>query len=164
MGNNIYISESKINGRGIFGNKVFKNKEKIIDFYGPIVSTQKLLELELKSNETAENWLQIGSELYMGPYGENGDFLRFINHSCDPNAGIIIDNKNVFLVLIKSIECGEEITFDYSTTMKCDSWEIPDCHCGAENCRGRIRDFKYLSIDVRQRYINLGIVPEYNSP
>jgi len=41
-----------------------------------------------------------------------------------------------------------------------DYWEM-DCRCGAKNCRGKIRDFKYLPRDLQERYINLGIVPDF---
>ncbi len=36
----------------------------------------------------------------------------YMNHSCDPNAGIINDRK---LVASKDIHKGGEITIDYST-------------------------------------------------
>ena len=64
------------------------------------------------------------------------------------------------LVAIMDIHEGEEITWDYSTTMNEDDWEM-DCVCGSKNCRGRIRDFKYLPENVQQKYINLRIVPKY---
>jgi len=50
----------------------------------------------------------------MGPSGGVDDFF---NHSCDPNAGLQIDGQKVWLVAIKNITQGEEITWDYSTTM-----------------------------------------------
>lgn len=62
---------------------------------------------------------------------------------------------------IKDIEKGEEITWDYSTTMDEDIWEM-DCNCGSKKCRKRIRDFKYLPKEIKERYVKLGIVPDYN--
>lgn len=66
----------------------------------------------------------------------------------------------VTLVAIRPIASGEEITWDYSTTMSEDDWEM-DCNCGAPSCRKRIRDFKYLPPKLREHYQVLGIVPEY---
>lgn len=94
----------------------------------------------------------------MGPSGDTDDFF---NHSCAPNAGLKIDGK-VFLIAIQNIANGDEITWDYSTTMDADDWEM-DCNCGSKNCRGRIRDFKYIPQDTQKRYLDLGIVPEYIS-
>jgi hypothetical protein len=67
----------------------------------------------------------------------------------------------VELVALRDIEAGEEVTWDYSTTMFEDDWEI-ECLCGAYNCRGRIREFRYLPDDIKRKYISFGIVPEYN--
>ena len=61
---------------------------------------------------------------------------------------------------IKDIKKGEEITWDYSTTMDEDKWEM-DCVCQSKNCRKRIKDFKYLPKEIQQKYIKLGIVPDY---
>ncbi|MCX6814076.1 MAG: SET domain-containing protein-lysine N-methyltransferase [Candidatus Aenigmarchaeota archaeon] len=64
----------------------------------------------------------------------------YVNHSCNPNTGVKDDRE---LFAIKNIKADEQITFDYSTVMDEDDWEM-DCKCGSRNCRKRIRDFKYL--------------------
>ena len=60
-------------------------------------------------------------------------FVRFLNHSCEPNAHIyhykVIANK-----LIKN---GEQITIDYLKTESKISKPF-HCECGAENCCGWI--------------------------
>ncbi len=93
----------------------------------------------------------------MGPSGWIDDF---VNHSCNPNAGLKIENRKATLVSIKNIKTGQEITWDYSTTMDEDDWEI-DCTCGSKNCRKRITDFKYLPKEVRRKYVRIGVVPQY---
>ena len=82
---------------------------------------------------------------------------RNINHSCRPNTGI---RKNVDLWSIRGIEKGEELTFDYSTTMNEDDMEMV-CHCGEECCRGLILDFKYLDPELQAHYDELGIVGDF---
>lgn len=93
----------------------------------------------------------------MGPSGKLDDY---VNHSCDPNSGLVINNINVILIAIRNIKKLEEITWDYSTTIDEDEWEM-DCNCRSNICRGRIGDFKYLPEDIQRRYIKLGIVPNY---
>ena len=44
--------------------------------------------------------------------------------------------------------------------MNKDGWEM-NCNCGSNNCRGKIRDFKYLPPEIQQKYLTLDIVPEY---
>ena len=36
-----------------------------------------------------------------------------------------------------------------------------ECECGAKNCRKKVRDFKCLDKEIQEKYIALGIVPEY---
>jgi SET domain-containing protein len=90
----------------------------------------------------------------MGPSGEVDNFF---NHSCDPNAGLKITATKAVLVAIKDISLGQEITWDYSTTMDEDDWEM-NGNCGSNNCSGKIRDFKYLPPEIQQKYLTLDIV------
>ncbi len=95
--------------------------------------------------------------MYVGP---SRDLDDFVNHSCNPNSGIKVTNRKVILIAIKNIQEGQEITFDYSTTMDEDDWEM-DCNCGSQYCRKKIKDFKHLSKKIQEKYIRLGIVPKF---
>lgn len=152
--NKISIGESR-NGKGLFAERLIKKSEKIIAFHGSMFT---FYDLPNPYEAVADHYVQIGQEIYMGPSGKEDDL---INHSCDPNSGLVIKDRKVYLFAIRDINKGEEITWDYSTTMDEDGWAI-DCHCGSANCRREIRDFKYLPIDVKEKYVQLGIVPEYN--
>ena len=105
-----------------------------------------------EDEDVGHHCMQVGQNLYMGP---SGSFDDFVNHSCDPNAGLI----NFVLVAIRPITAGEQITWDYSTSVG-DSWSM-DCACGASNCRRVIRKYKTLPVHTRQRYEALGIVPDW---
>jgi len=142
------------NGRGILANRNFESGEKILEFKGQILRRE---ELPVPYSAVEDHYMQIGERLYLGPSGDKDDL---INHSCQPNAGVKIRDKRVFLFSIKAIKKGEEITWDYSTTMDEDEWEM-NCNCKSENCRRRIRDFNHLPKDLQQNYISLGIVPEF---
>lgn len=149
------IVKNTKNGLGVFANKNFKKGEIIFEFHGNFYSYEEIPQ----SEEIENHCVQIDKNLYLGPSGDIDDFF---NHSCNPNAGLKIINKNkkTLLVAIKKIKKGDEITWDYSTTMDENNWEI-NCNCGNKNCRGRIRDFKYLPLTVQKKYLKLKIVPEY---
>lgn len=153
MGYNLILRRSK-NGKGVFANKNFKKGGKIMDFHGKLLTYE---QFPAHYTKMEDHCVQIGKNLYIGPSGKIDDFF---NHSCNPNSGIKINGKNAVLIAIKNVKKGEEINFDYSTTMDEDFWEI-DCNCGSKNCRKRIRDFKYLNKKIQQKYIKLGIVPKY---
>jgi len=76
---------------------------------------------------------------------------RFLNHSCDPNAAIV----GRTLVARRTIEPGDEITFDYTTT-EARMAEPFECRCGAPECLGEIRGFLLLS--TQEQRARAGIV------
>lgn len=148
-----YISEGHLS-KGIFASRNIKKGEEIIRFKGKLFTYQ---QLPTPYNKVEDHYVQIDKNLYMGP---SGDYDDLFNHSCNPNSGLKIKNGKIILIAIKNIKKGEEITWDYSTTMDEDDWEM-DCKCCSKKCRGRIRDFKYLSKKIQQKYTKLGIVPKF---
>jgi hypothetical protein len=133
-------------GRGLFAATDFRREDLIMVFKGP------RYERDDPIHQTREgaNLLQTGLRTYI-LLQEPG---VFVNHSCDPNAGIRINRR---LVAIRDIVAGEEIRFDYSTTMDEGYWTM-ECRCGAAHCRGRVTDFHELPDEVRARYLALRIV------
>ncbi len=143
-----------IKGQGVFTLQDIKKGFKILEFKGKIFKRQ---ELPFPYDKVKDHYVQITKNLYLGP---SGDLDDFINHSCNPNSGIKIGGKKVFLISIKNIKKGQEITWDYSTTMDEDDWTMK-CFCENKNCRKIIRDFKYIPKLIRDKYIKLGVVPDY---
>lgn len=150
---NLILKDSK-NDKGVFANRDFKKGEFIKEFKGKLFTSK---QLPYPYDKVKDHYVQIGSNLYLGPSGNIDDFF---NHSCNPNSGLKIDNNKVILIAIKKIKKGEEMTWDYSTTMDEDDFEM-NCYCQYKNCRKRIRDFKYLPKKIQKNYIILGIVPKY---
>ena len=133
-------------GRGLLAGRDIPAGALILGLRGP------RFEFDDPIHRRAEgaNLLQTGQRTYilLDPPGV------FANHSCDPNAGI---RGNRRLVALREIREGEEIRFDYSTTMDEEMWTMP-CRCGAATCRGTVADFKTLPLEIRRRYLALGIV------
>lgn len=141
-------------GKSVFASRDFPIGEFIIEFRGKLYNREEYLK---KVNPKNNHFLQIDTNLYLGPT-RTAD--NYINHCCDPNAGMVIRSGKAMLFAIRPIARGEEITFDYSTSMDEDYWEM-DCNCESIHCRKRVRDFKYLPESTREHYINLGIVPQF---
>ncbi|MFN0054918.1 MAG: SET domain-containing protein [Planctomycetales bacterium] len=135
-------------GRGLFADEPIAAGRFILEFTGP--------ELTLKQvrakGALAANALQIGIDRYLD-LEEPG---RLLNHSCEPNAGV---RNGTRLVALRDIQPGEEIRFDYSTTVS-DGWTMP-CRCGAPHCRGLVVAYQLLAAPLRQRYAILGIVQPF---
>jgi uncharacterized protein len=136
-------------GRSVFTEDPIPAATRIIRFSGP------LLRYAETTPETFA--LQIGPDLYIGASGGPDDY---INHSCEPNAGFKIEGTIADLYSIRDIAAGEEILFDYSTTLDEDDFTM-SCRCGTPSCRKIIGDGKYLPESVWQKYLSLEIIPEY---
>jgi len=144
----IKMTERK--GRGLFATTLIKKDEQILEFIGPIISLEEALQ---KSSEQKSNPLQIGPKEYID-IAEPGVLA---NHSCSPNSGIKNDR---FLIALVDVLPGQEICYDYSTTMDEDNWTL-NCVCGESSCRKVIRDFKDLPLEVQQKYCDLNIVQSF---
>ena len=153
-----YMSEftlrKKSYGYAVYSKKFYSQGSPIMRFTGKIIHYKDLPAIE---NESDDRYVQVGPKSYMGPSGGQDDL---VNHSCEPTAGLRFTNNEIMLIAIVDIKPGDEITWDYSTTMDEDDWEM-DCECGSSRCRRRIRDFKHLPLALRHRYARLGIVPPY---
>ena len=80
--------------------------------------------------------------------------LSALNHSCDPNAGL---RERSTLYAVKNIKKGEEITYDYSTTIDESFW----CKCSSKNCRGIIYDFFSLPNKAKRYYFGNNALPAH---
>ena len=81
----------------------------------------------------------------------------FLNHSCEPNAGL---RDSVRLIALRRIKVGEEIRLDYSTELMERHWTMV-CRCGSRQCRGLIVDFDLLPPAIREKRLRQKIVQPY---
>lgn len=136
-------------GLGVFANRDLAPGEVILQIEGPVIDFA-----ETKRRGPRECMaIQIGFDRYIDTQAPG----VFVNHSCDPNAGIR-DDKH--LVALRPIARGEEIRFDYSTTMEEQSFTM-QCLCGAPECRKIVRDFSTLPVHVISRYLSQRIVMSF---
>jgi hypothetical protein len=64
------------------------------------------------------------------------------------------------VVTLRPVAAGEELRFDYSTTILERSWTM-DCACGSRHCRRVIGDFDALPLDRQVYYVERGVVQEF---
>jgi hypothetical protein len=61
---------------------------------------------------------------------------RFLNHSCAPNCEAELDAGHIWIVALRNIKAGEELTFNYGYDL--DDYRDHPCRCGAPDCVGFI--------------------------
>lgn len=68
---------------------------------------------------------------------------RTINHSCDPNCGVLFDGANWGFIALKTINIDDELTYDYAMSNFIID-HFPICKCGSTICRREIKGFKCM--------------------
>jgi SET domain-containing protein len=69
---------------------------------------------------------------------------RYINHSCRPNCEAITTARTIWIVALRDIKNGEELSYNYGYGAE-DYAQYP-CHCGAEQCCGYMLDRRYWGV------------------
>ena len=144
------VKDDSIIGKGTFAKQAVNKGERLLVMGGYITTIEDELNL---SSEFNDNGLQITDDLVLSirdKYHLGG--INFFNHSCNPNAGL---KGQIFLVAMRDIVIGEEITFDYAMTLG-KSENVPSynmkCLCGASNCRGVITDEDWKIPELQKKY------------
>ena len=150
---------SVIEGFGTFARRRIMAGELIAAFGGRVVTLREWRGLP---EEERRRSLAIHDDLELvqcnRSHPGDGDW---INHSCEPNAGI---RGQIFLVAMRDIEEGEEITFDYAMVI-CDPDFRMECRCGRRNCRKMVtgNDWKEPGLQYRYRgFLSLYIQERIN--
>lgn len=138
------------NEKGIFAKKNIKKDDIIAIFGGYIISAKDELKLP---KEFRDHGVQIHEDfvLTIKKKSEIEDGGYF-NHSCDPNSGY---KGQIFLVAMRNIKKGEEITFDYAMVLHKTrgrrEYKIK-CLCGSMKCRGFVSDYDWKKPELQERY------------
>lgn len=153
----IEIRDTEKYGVGAFAGEDVKKGKTIKIFDGEVISFAETEKRIKEGNENRTDTLQVGLELDMDLNEESRSF----NHSCEPNAGF----KGISeLIAIRDIAKGEEITYDYSTTVgpnvPASLWEMP-CTCEADNCRKIIGNVLTIPKEQLNKYREAGVLQDY---
>ena len=92
--------------------------------------------------------MQIGPALYLAEEEGVEHLDNYLNHSCEPNLGFTAGTLTLFA--LRDINEGEELFWDYSTSINEPGWRLP-CRCGTPSCRGVIQSFCDLQPQHKRR-------------
>lgn len=123
-----------------------------------VYATRSFLGGETVMVGVIEEKVLSGNTVHASQIGENswvlhGGLVPLVNHSCDPNCGIHVNETGAHdFVAIRDIKAGEEITFDYAMRNYSVEHFPKTCRCGAQICRGEITGWKDLPRERKAAY------------
>ena len=132
------IKKSNIDrkGLGLYATKDIKEGTRIIDYIGKIITKKQTEESEKFDNAKPIYLFNLNKK-----YDMDGDVFRntarLINHSCSNNCDYNGKCLKLWVMAIKNIQKGEELTADYGFGYDQDYKQFP-CKCGTKNCCGYI--------------------------
>lgn len=141
----LVIRNSRIHGRGGFARTGIPKGARVIEYVGEKVTKAEssrradvpLARHQKNKSHGAVYIFDLNKRLDL-----DGDVAyntaRFVNHSCDPNCEALNIGGRIWIVALRDIARGEEITYNYGYDIE-DYEEFP-CLCGRARCVGYILD------------------------
>jgi len=139
----ITVRDSPLHGLGVFALQRIAKGSRVIEYLGERVSHAEAdRRYQHKHAHDNHTFLFIVDAAIVIDAGVDGNEARFVNHACEPNCASVIENRRVFIDAIRTIQPGEELTYDYQIQREADDPADIDaifaCHCGLARCRGTL--------------------------
>lgn len=138
----VRTSSSSIHKRGLFAAIHIPADDYVIQYLGEILKKKE--STRRANDQHSRSHVEDVGAVYIFELDEKTDIdgnfgwntARLANHSCSPNCEAQNVDGEIWLVSLRDIEAGEEITFDYGYAL--EHWEDHPCLCGSDNCVGHI--------------------------
>ena len=116
---------SKLHGWGVFALERINKNTRIIDYAGELIDHAESLTRETRYLKRGEIWCFTVNRRWVRDAHVGGNIARFINHACRPNCYSQIVGRTIWIRAGRTIEPGEELTYDYYT----DGEQTIPCRC-----------------------------------
>ncbi len=159
----LYISQSAISGYGLYAGEKITEGEIILSFGGTLAYQSERYSGKYMSS----TFVGLSEDIMLcETTSAEKDYSDYINHSCNPNAGML---DCLTVIAIKNIDINEEIFCDYAFWEADEEWLLEvQCKCGSVNCRKIItgrdwqkvsptsKNYQYFSPFIKRRILNHG--------
>ena len=124
----LIIRSSDIHAAGCYTSEPIAKGTRVVEYTGNVVSNEEGDRLYKDKDYTYLFALDGGTHMVDG-YG----MAMYINHSCQPNCETDQIDGRIWIIALRNIKAGEELTYDYNLF---DGEGEAPCTCGARRCRG----------------------------
>jgi SET domain-containing protein len=132
-------------GLGLFATEIIRKRELIAEYRGRRIGNPEAEKLEARGNrylyELNSRWTIDGTS--------RSNLARYANHSCRPNAESHRIGRKVIICAIKTIQPGDEITYNYGRDYFLNVITPSGCKC--DKCRAKRREARRESVRRKAR-------------
>jgi hypothetical protein len=132
------VRNSQIQGNGTFAKTAIR-KGTCVGYYGGKKISSKEGDKRLNDQNYDGNFIITLSDKFDTDGNDDGNGLRYTNHSCDPNLEFETGSLFRWFFARKNIDLGEELTWGYHYLVNDDALIHP-CFCQAKDCYSFIMD------------------------
>ena len=141
------VRRSPVHGNGVFALRRIRKGTTVVEYLGDRITHEEAdTRYEDKAPRDNHTFLFTVDAKTVIDGGVNGNDARFVNHGCDPNCQSTTLEKRIYIEAIKTIQPGEELTYDYQIQRDADDPADVDkifaCRCGADSCRGSMLEVR----------------------
>jgi uncharacterized protein len=132
------VSSSRIHRLGVFAAENIPARTRVIEYCGRKLNRRPTNEVfnERWASRSPNLYYLARVDTYWAVDGAiDGSGAEFVNHSCDPNLIMMTIRKRIWLVSLRRVRRGEELSYDYSFDPR--AIRVP-CHCHSPKCRGTL--------------------------
>ena len=126
------LRSSLIHGTGAFAKRSIAKGEPVVEYVGEKISKSE----SIRRCEEDNQYIFTLSDQYDLDGNVDSNPARFLNHSCEPNCEALLDEERIWIMALRDIAPGEELTFNYGFDLE-DYRHYP-CNCRASRCVGYI--------------------------
>ena len=129
----IIRKRSRVHGYGVFAGERISKNTRIIDYAGELILNSKSTAREARYLKQGRIWVFRVNRRWSRDAAVGGNIARLINHSCRPNCWWEVVGTTIWIRASRTIEPGEELTYDYATVGD----KTIQCRC-RPGCRTRL--------------------------
>jgi uncharacterized protein len=141
----VTFKKSNIHSTGGFAKRDIRKGTKVIEYVGDHINEKEMERREEITNKAHKKNKANGAvycfEMKKNHYIDGNvwyNSAKNLNHSCDPNCEADIIKGRIWILALRNIKKGEELTYNYGYELE-DCKDHP-CRCGADRCVGCILD------------------------
>ena len=125
----LLLRSSPVHGCGCYTLDPVRDGARVAEYDGPRMSKAEADE-RYQNRDLTYLFGVSGDDTVIDGFGA----AMFMNHCCEPNCQTEEDDGHIYVIALRNIAAGEELTYEYHLYDSDD--DDQPCYCGTDRCRG----------------------------